>query len=107
MQNTITIEPTIKVELPPDKVLIDRAEYNDLREAAAPLTWIATDCIKQLHGIRRSRFDSVIAAHHDELVAAGAIWQEGAGRRPTKYRVSIMRNWLNQHLEEFASKGES
>lgn len=106
METSITIEPTIKIELPPDKVLIDRAEYDALRESAEPLTWMAQDCIRQLHGIRRSRFDSVIAAHHDELVANGALWQESAGRRPAKYRVSVMRPWLNTHLEDFASRRE-
>lgn len=70
------------------------------------VVWSTADCIKQLKGVQRERYDAIIAEHWGELKQIGAAIQGEPGlRTPKKYRSSIMRPWLDEHAEEFMTKG--
>lgn len=102
-KQTITVTPTITIEIPADKVLIDRETLEQLQREARPLVWSVRDAIRQIGGCDRGRFDAIIRAHEDELLEIHAFMQRGAGSRPTKFRVSVFAPWLDEHLEEFGT----
>ena len=104
---SITINPTINITLPPDKVIIELDELNELREHARPLTWKTKDVINQLGSVGKSRFTRVIKKHETELLEIGAIWQLSRGSRATKSRVSVMAPWLDKHLGEFGTDADN
>ncbi|WDF83601.1 hypothetical protein PQ472_05035 [Lacticaseibacillus pabuli] len=65
------------------------------------LVWQNDDIIKRLHGITRQVWDQFVKRHMDELTDIGAIVRKGKSSGvATKYRVSVMRPWLDIHLEE-------
>lgn len=61
--------------------------------------WQTDDIIKRLHGITRSKWDAYAKSHMDELVRIGAVVRKGQSSGVAiKYRVSIMRPWVEDHL---------
>lgn len=63
------------------------------------LVWKTEDITKRLQ-IRRADWLAYAKLHQAELKQARAIVKPGYATKSPKYRVSVMRPWLDDHLED-------
>ena len=61
--------------------------------------WQNDDIVRRLH-IRKGDWLLYAKTHEDELQSIGAIVKSGQPNKSAKYRVSVMRPWVDEHLED-------
>jgi|GEM_PF-626504 len=103
MEQSITITPTIKVTLPPGKVLVDEAEYEKLLRERLYRQWSMGDLREACQGKAEWWIRQELLVKYQKQLDAdngGFVLYPASKGQPWRMDAHKMSKWLTEHWTE-------
>ncbi|WP_261805664.1 DUF771 domain-containing protein [Lapidilactobacillus luobeiensis] len=103
-ESTITINPTIKIDLPTDKIIVSKSEYDELVKKADMSGWWGLDELEKRYGHGRKWFvDNVFAPFERKLRDRIVMYPYG-GKSTYWVKPKEFVYFMDMHFSEICRK---
>ncbi|WP_390409699.1 DUF771 domain-containing protein [Lacticaseibacillus jixiensis] len=104
--DTIEIQPKITIELPADKILVDRKEYDELKAQADMQGWWTLADVSERYKRRKSWFvDNILTKPTFEAqLRRKIVMYDGDGGRGYLFEPHSFSEWMQAHFKDIADE---
>lgn len=104
MQTELTIEPTIKVKLPADKVIVDKATYDKIKHRADFSRWWSIKDLEERYGHQKQWFVANVFAPYEKKLRDRVVMYPHGGRSSYWVKPIEFAAFMDEHFSEISRK---
>lgn len=104
METSIKINPEITVQLPPDKIIIDRYEYEKLKRETDYRRWWGMDQLRERYGHDKEWFKKMVFSPYERQLRDRIVMYPYGGRSGYWCEPEAFSNFIRTHFPEICKR---